>query len=175
MNREPSLPDAFEITGSFRDIAVLGTESLEDWREFLKFVTGSFRTEFLVDLEPRHAPEDPALIFEQRDSTPVLLRVFLGGIQLNCHFFGGDIELDLDPLRRSGSRTTSIASSASSRSLEMCSSRNAARAVTRGLGRRRGGTGGCGGSASPGLVLTSRAPGAGRPRRAPGCPCRAWV
>lgn len=97
MNREPSLPDAFEITGGFRDIAVLGTESLEDWREFLKFVTGSFRTEFLVDLEPRHMPEDPALIFEQRESTPVLLRVFLDGIQLNCHFFGGDIELDLDP------------------------------------------------------------------------------
>jgi hypothetical protein len=75
----------------------LPRELPEDWRELLKFVSGSFRTEFLVDLEPRHMPENPAVIFEQRESTPVPLRVFLDGIQLNCHFFGGDIELDLDP------------------------------------------------------------------------------
>jgi hypothetical protein len=58
-------------------------------------VTGSYPTEFLIDLEPRHMPEDPALIFEQREHTPVLLRIFLDGIQINCYFFfPGEIELD---------------------------------------------------------------------------------
>jgi hypothetical protein len=52
----------------------LPRELPEDWREFLKFASGSFRTEFLVDLEPRHMPEDRAVIFEQLESIPVLLR-----------------------------------------------------------------------------------------------------
>jgi hypothetical protein len=66
--------------------------------EFLNFATGSFRTEFLIDLEPCDKPEDPAMIFEQGEHRPVLLRIFLDGIQINCHFSSpGEIELDLDP------------------------------------------------------------------------------
>jgi hypothetical protein len=96
----PSHPESlpgFEHDGTLRDIYVFGT-SLEDWDRFLRFARRSYPTEFLVGLEPREMPDDPVSIFEEREHDPVLLRVFVDGVQLNCHFFWTEeIELDLDP------------------------------------------------------------------------------
>jgi hypothetical protein len=37
------------------------------------------------------------LIFRQGEHDPVLLKIFVGDIQLNCHFFSPD-EIELDPV-----------------------------------------------------------------------------
>jgi hypothetical protein len=89
--------DSWERDGSLRDIYVFET-SEADWARFLRFARETYRTEFLVDLQPRPMPDTPHEIFALRERDPVLLRVFLNHIQLNCHFFWmGDLELDLDP------------------------------------------------------------------------------
>ena len=90
-------PGAFERDGSLPDI-VVSPMTLLDWKRFLMFARTSYRTEYLVDLEPREPEDDPAVIFETRQRVPVLLKVFVDHLQLNCHFFSPDgIELDLDP------------------------------------------------------------------------------
>ena len=94
--RDWALPEAFEVTGGVRDIHVLET-GLDDWRAFLKFVKGSYRTVFSIDDEPRSLPEDPAQVLQETYRTPVLLKIFLDGVQVNCRFLRGDMELYLDP------------------------------------------------------------------------------
>lgn len=90
-------PGAFERDGSLPDIVVWST-TLLDWKKFLTFARTSYRMEYLVDLKPRDLESDPAVIFETRARVPVLLKVFIDHLQLNCHFFDPSwIELDLDP------------------------------------------------------------------------------
>ena len=72
--------------------------TLEDWRRFLRFARDSYPIEFLVELVPREMPDDPATIFQLGQHDPVLLRIFVGGVQLNSYFFTTtEIDLDLDP------------------------------------------------------------------------------
>jgi hypothetical protein len=94
--RDWALPEAFEVTGGVRDIHVLET-GLDDWSAFLRFVKVSYRTEFSINDEPRSLPEDPAQVLQETYRTPVLLKIFLDGVQVNCRFLPGDMELFLDP------------------------------------------------------------------------------
>jgi hypothetical protein len=92
----PALP-GFERDEGLRDIYVVGTTN-EDWRRFLRFARDSYPTEFLVELESREMPDDPVVIFELGKHNPVLMRMFLGAVQLNSYFFTTEeIDIDLDP------------------------------------------------------------------------------
>ena len=91
------LSQALEPDGSLRDIYVAGTD-LDDWRKFLRWITQSYPSEYQVDLQPREMPDDTAAIFEEAARASVVLMIFLGPAQINCHFFAPDeLELDLDP------------------------------------------------------------------------------
>jgi hypothetical protein len=91
----------FEEDGSLRDIYVFDTTP-EDWGRFLEWARRSYPTEFRVGYEPREMPDDLAAILELWRNDPVLLAIFVDGVQINCHFFRparwpGELELDVDP------------------------------------------------------------------------------
>jgi hypothetical protein len=89
----------FEEDGGLLDIYVLGFgTTLDDWGRFVEFVRRSYPTEFRVAYERREMPNDPSAIFEVGENDPVLLAIFVDGVQINCHFFWAEeLELDVDP------------------------------------------------------------------------------
>jgi hypothetical protein len=58
---------------------------------------GPFRLRALRDGEPIALPESVGWMFAEREVAPVMLSVLAGSVTANCHFFGGDIKLDIDP------------------------------------------------------------------------------
>lgn len=89
--------EGFQADGTLRDIYVLQTRN-EDWDKFLEFVRSSYRTEFLVGENSRDLPSEAANVFDEWAVSPVLLKIFVGAVQINCHFFTkNEIELDLAP------------------------------------------------------------------------------
>jgi hypothetical protein len=88
----------FAWEGSWRDICVIDT-SVADWKAALEMIRAAgFRLRFTVDGDESTLPDDVLEIFRQPRETSFMLAVFVGGIQLNCHFFAeSEIELDLDP------------------------------------------------------------------------------
>ena len=89
------LPFLWEPDGSLRDVYVLRT-SLADWEVFLAFVS-SYPYTHAVDGERCPMPS-AAHIFGSPSSSSHLLRVSLGQVTVNCHFFTeSELELDIEP------------------------------------------------------------------------------
>ncbi|MDX2211796.1 MAG: hypothetical protein SFY66_00780 [Oculatellaceae cyanobacterium bins.114] len=82
--------------GSLRDIYVKGT-TLDDWNQFLSVIRETAQYQYFVDGQPTLLPSMAVNIFSIQEQTK-LLSIWVGGVQLNCHFFAEkEIELDLDP------------------------------------------------------------------------------
>jgi hypothetical protein len=82
--------------GSWLDIYIRET-TLDDWNQFLNVVRRTMQYQYFVNGELATLPLVSVDIFSPQKH-PKLLSVWVGGAQLNCHFFAeGEIELDLDP------------------------------------------------------------------------------
>jgi hypothetical protein len=100
----PGLPVAWDdllvalhIDGSSRDLIVPSNED-RDWQAALDFTRrlvadGGAR----MESEPALLPQSVAEIFELRTTGVTWMHVFMGPLQINCHFFGNPIEFDIDP------------------------------------------------------------------------------
>jgi hypothetical protein len=88
----------FAWEGSWRDICVTDT-SIADWRAALGMIYATgFSLKFTIDGAESTPPDDALEIFGQPREMSFLLAAFVGGVQLNCHFFAEtEIEFDLDP------------------------------------------------------------------------------
>jgi hypothetical protein len=82
--------------GSLRDIYIRET-TLDNWNQFLSVVRATKQYQYFVDGELTPLPAVAVDIFSKRNYQKIL-SVWVGEVQLNCHFFAeGEIELDLDP------------------------------------------------------------------------------
>jgi len=88
----------FAWEGSWRDICVTDT-SIADWRAALEMINAAgLRLKFTIDGAECTPPHNLLEIFGQPRECTFLLAAFVGGVQLNCHFFAeSEIEFDLDP------------------------------------------------------------------------------
>ena len=74
---------------------MVGT-ALSDWNNVLHFVATQ-TVSYFRDGDAAELPTHAAGLFENTDQTS-LLRIRLGSVDANCHFFREeDIELDIDP------------------------------------------------------------------------------
>ena len=93
--------DAFEVDGSLRDLYVLHT-TLEHWQRMLNYVRrAGLVAGFERGAQPAPLPQQVSDIFAEKydpDHESLLLRLNVGGLRINCHFFQDDeIEFDFDP------------------------------------------------------------------------------
>ena len=56
-----------------------------------------FKLRAFRDGEPIPLPDSAARAFAGRETASVTIGVSSGAVTANCHFFGGDLELDVDP------------------------------------------------------------------------------
>lgn len=84
--------------GALRDIIIPDTSS-DDWDCFLAAVRDwDYRAEFVFGSKPMDIPLSYGEIVELQNHDPTLLKLFVGSLQVNCHFFAGpEIEFDIDP------------------------------------------------------------------------------
>jgi hypothetical protein len=96
---------AFSCDASLRDVYVFDT-TIEDWNKMLQLLKRqSYSLSFTSDGEPAFLPSDAADVFNGRSEHTQVLSIDLGGLVLNCHFFGvQEIELDIDPQEVSDQR-----------------------------------------------------------------------
>ena len=89
---------AFEWDRSWRDLYVLHTNT-GDWQKLLDFLReGAYPVVFELDGRDLPFPAKAAPLFESRGEIAPFLRVTVGEIALNCHFFDAhEIEFELDP------------------------------------------------------------------------------
>lgn len=98
---EPAIWDTcqadFAFDGALIDLVVPGTGPAE-WETFWSALrAGPFRLRAFRDGEPIALPESVGWMFAEREVASVMVSVLAGSITANCHFFGGDIKLDIDP------------------------------------------------------------------------------
>ena len=87
----------FALDGAFVDLIVRGTEPAE-WELFWATLrSGPFGLRTYRDGEPISLPKTAAEIFAEREVASMTVSVLVGAVTANCHFFGGDLELDIDP------------------------------------------------------------------------------
>jgi hypothetical protein len=88
----------FTFDGALIDLLVPGTGPAE-WEAFWAALrSGPFELRVLREGEPIPLPESAAWIFtEYREHAGVMVSVQSGPITAHCHFFGGDLTLDIDP------------------------------------------------------------------------------
>ena len=68
------------------------------WEAFWSALrAGPFGLSAFRDGEPIPLPESAAWVFAERELASVMVSVASGTVTANCHFFGGDLELDIDP------------------------------------------------------------------------------
>lgn len=88
----------FTDDGSWRDIYVLNTTSLDWYRALEAIQRSGLDTHFLIVGDVRALPSDGRAAFPEPGFRDQFLEVRTGGVSLNCHFFGPEeIEFDLDP------------------------------------------------------------------------------
>jgi hypothetical protein len=88
------------IYGDGASLALMVPDSgLAGWEVLLwALKAGPFELRAFSENEPIPLPSSAAWAFtEQRDIRPVRVAVLAGAITANCRFFGGDIDLDIDP------------------------------------------------------------------------------
>ena len=85
----------FTFDGALIDLLAPGTDGAE-WEAFWAALrTGPFELRAFRDGEPIPLPESAAWAFAEREVASVTVSVLAGAITANCHFFGGDLELDI--------------------------------------------------------------------------------
>jgi hypothetical protein len=87
----------FVPDGALIDLTAPGTGDAE-WEAFWSaLLAGPFELRAFRDGEPIPLPESAAWVFAEREVASVTVSVLSGSVTANCHFFGGDLELDIDP------------------------------------------------------------------------------
>ncbi len=87
----------FAFHGLLIDLLVPGTGP-SHWEEFWTALrAGPFALRAFRNGEPIPLPESAVWVFAQREVASVMVSVVAGTVTANCHFFGGNIELDIDP------------------------------------------------------------------------------
>lgn len=87
----------FAFDGALIDLLVPGTKDPE-WEVFWAALrSGPFELHAFRDGEPIPLPESAAWVFTERETASVMVTVRAGTVTANCHFFGGDLELHIDP------------------------------------------------------------------------------
>jgi hypothetical protein len=87
----------FAFDGALIDLLAPGTGPTE-WEVFWAALrAGPFELKAFLDGEPISPPESAAWALAERDVASIMVSVVAGPITANCHFFGGDLELDIDP------------------------------------------------------------------------------
>lgn len=89
--------DDFAFDGALIDLLVPGSGPAE-WELFWSaLLSGPFTLQAFKEDKPIPLPESAAWFFAEWEVASVGLSVFAGPIKANCHFFDGDLELDIDP------------------------------------------------------------------------------
>jgi hypothetical protein len=87
----------FAFDGALIDLLAPGTGPVE-WEAFWAALrAGPFDLQAFCEGEPIPLPESAAWIFAEQEEAPVMVSARVGSISANCHFFGGDLKLDIDP------------------------------------------------------------------------------
>ena len=83
--------------GALIDLLCPGTGAAE-WEAFWAALrAGPFGLRAFRDGEPIPPPESAAWAFAERQLASIMVSVLSDAVAANCHFFGGDLELDIDP------------------------------------------------------------------------------
>jgi hypothetical protein len=83
--------------GALIDLIAPSTGPAE-WEAFWTALrAGPFRLQAFRDGEAIPLPESAGWVFAERQVASVLVSVLAGTVTANCHFLGGDLELDIDP------------------------------------------------------------------------------
>lgn len=83
--------------GAFVDLQVPGTAD-QDWELLWSALrSGRFELSAYRDGESIALPESAEWALAEQQRAAVLVSVRLGSVTANCHFVGGDLELDIDP------------------------------------------------------------------------------
>jgi hypothetical protein len=92
----------FAFDGALVDLLVPGTRH-DEWEAFWAALrAGPFTLAAFRDGEPIPLPESACWVFAEREVASVMVSVLAGDVTANCHFFGGDLELDIDPREVAG-------------------------------------------------------------------------
>jgi hypothetical protein len=89
---------AFSVDGGLRDIYVFDA-TVDVWQNALDWLlhlgaSGAVR----LEPQPEALPRDAGAILDMQGSGDPRLRIYAGGVQINCHFFDRtEIEFDIDP------------------------------------------------------------------------------
>lgn len=87
----------FAFDGALIDLLVPGSGDAE-WELLWSALRGGpFELFAYRDGEPIPLPESVAWMLAERQVACVTVSVRAGNVIANCHFFGGDLELDIDP------------------------------------------------------------------------------
>jgi len=87
----------FAFDGALVDLLAPGTGPAE-WEAFWSALrAGPFGLRAFRDGKPIPLPESAAWVFAEREAASVMVSVLAGSVTANCHFFGGDLKLDIDP------------------------------------------------------------------------------
>jgi hypothetical protein len=89
--------DEFTFDGGLVDLIAPGTTPAE-WETFWAALrSGPFDLRVWRDNAPIPTPETAAWCLGEQSAASVYASVRAGKVTANCHFFGGDLELDIDP------------------------------------------------------------------------------
>lgn len=87
----------FVLERALIDLRVPGTKDPE-WEVFWAALrAGPFELHAFRDGESIPLPESAEWVFIERERASVMVTVRAGTVTANCHFFGGDLELDVYP------------------------------------------------------------------------------
>ncbi|KAF0244006.1 MAG: hypothetical protein FD180_2895 [Planctomycetota bacterium] len=87
----------FEPDGGLVDLIAPGTTAAH-WEEFWAGLrSGPFDLRVCRDNAPIPVPETAEWCLREQNTACVYASVLAGNVTANCHFFGGDLELDIDP------------------------------------------------------------------------------
>jgi hypothetical protein len=87
----------FAVDGPLVNLICPGTGS-DEWETFWAALrSGPFGLRAYRDGEPIPLPETASWALAERKVASVMVSVLAGTVTANCHFFGGDLELDIDP------------------------------------------------------------------------------
>jgi hypothetical protein len=93
----PDLQRVFYPDGSLRDL-IIRSDDLRDWQAAYEYAQGLVaRGRATMETQPPTLPSNVDEIFELRQIDVVGMLLFVGPVQINCHFFGGPIEFDVEP------------------------------------------------------------------------------
>lgn len=93
----PNCSPYFIFDGAWVDLIAVGTDT-SDWESFVAALTsGPYALRCCRDDEMIPIPESAGWALAETSLATVCLTVQTGGVSANCHFFGGDLELDIDP------------------------------------------------------------------------------